>query len=121
MKRGASAALTTDRAPSVAANTMRKSAPTLRPLISCGRVARSTIDRERDQPQLVGSCEPGSVMCWKCEQIDKEISHYQGLSARVTEEGSVKSLDILIAKLKEEKTALHVVEFNPPAKRVPPR
>ena len=121
MKHGAGVALPANCAPSVAANTTSKNAPTLQPLISCGRAARSKIDRERDQPQLVGSCEPGSVMCWKCEQIDKEISHYQGLSARVTEEGSVKSLDILIAKLKEEKTALHIVEFEPPAKRVPPR
>jgi hypothetical protein len=88
--------------------------------IACDQVARSKIDRERDQPQLVGSGELGPAMCWKCEQIDKEISHYEGLSAQVAEERSVKSLDILITRLKEEKTALHV-ELEPPAKKGPPR
>jgi hypothetical protein len=51
-------------------------------------------------------------MCWKCEQIDKEIGHYQGLSARASDERSVKSLDILIAKLEAEKQTLHIVELK---------
>ena len=42
-------------------------------------------------------------MCWKCQEIDKEIGHYRGLSARTQDEGSVKSLDILIARLEAEK------------------
>jgi hypothetical protein len=60
-------------------------------------------------------------MCWKCEQIDKEIKHYRCLCARVTDEGSVKSLDILIAQLEADKTAQHIVIFSPPAKTAPPR
>lgn len=60
-------------------------------------------------------------MCWQCEQIDQEIRHYEGLYTRVTDEWSIKSLDILIAKLKDEKRALHVVEFRRPSKTTRPR
>jgi hypothetical protein len=49
-------------------------------------------------------------MCWKCEEINKEIGHYQGLSGRTTDEGSIKSLDILIARLEAEKKELHIAE-----------
>jgi hypothetical protein len=59
-------------------------------------------------------------MCWKCEQIDRHIEHYRGLSARITNEGSAQSLDILIAKLEARKNELHIVEFNSPAKTAPP-
>ena len=60
-------------------------------------------------------------MCWKCDEIDKEIGHYQGLSARTQDEGSVKSLDILIARLEAEKKGLHIAELDMPAKTAPPR
>jgi hypothetical protein len=60
-------------------------------------------------------------MCWKCEQIDKQIDHYRSLSARTSDERSVKSLEILIATLEDEKQALHVVAFRPPVKTAPPR
>jgi hypothetical protein len=62
-----------------------------------------------------------SVMCWKCEQIDKEIGHYRSLSARVTDERSVKSLDILIAKLEAEKNEVHIAELDTIPKATPPR
>ena len=35
-------------------------------------------------------------MCWRCAEIDKEIDHYRCLFARVADEGSIKSLHILI-------------------------
>ncbi len=60
-------------------------------------------------------------MCWKCEQIDKQIDHYHGLFARITDQGSVKSLDILIAQLEAKKTALHATELESAAKTAPPR
>ena len=60
-------------------------------------------------------------MCWKCEKIDKEIEHYQGLFTRISDERSAKSLDILIAQLEADKRAIHIVEFKLPAKTVPPR
>jgi hypothetical protein len=46
-------------------------------------------------------------MCWKCQEIDKQIGHYQGLSARTSDEGSVKSLHILIATLEATKKEFH--------------
>jgi len=60
-------------------------------------------------------------MCWKCQEIDKEMAHYQGLLARTTDEGSVKSLNILIAKLEGEKNELHIAERDIDAKTTPPR
>lgn len=60
-------------------------------------------------------------MCWKCEEIDKEIGHYQGLSARTNDGGSVKSLDILIARLEAKKKEVHIAELDTPAKTAPPR
>jgi len=54
-------------------------------------------------------------MCWKCEQIDRQIEHYRGLSGRITDERSAKSLDILISNLEDRKSELHIVEFKPPA------
>lgn len=60
-------------------------------------------------------------MCWHCEQIDKEITHYRGLLRRITEQQSVKSVDILIATLEAEKRALHTLEFWHFAKTAPPR
>jgi hypothetical protein len=60
-------------------------------------------------------------MCWKCQEIDKEIGHYHGLSARTTDEGSVKSLNILIAKLEDKKKEVHIAELDIDAKTAPPR
>jgi len=60
-------------------------------------------------------------MCWKCQEIDKEIGHYQGLSARTSDEGSVKSLDILIATLEAAKQEFHAEEVGPLPKTAPPR
>jgi hypothetical protein len=60
-------------------------------------------------------------MCWKCQEIDKEIEHYHGLSVRTTNEGSVKSLNILIAKLEDKKKEVHIAELDIDAKTAPPR
>lgn len=58
-------------------------------------------------------------MCWKCEQIDKQIDHYRGLSDRVADQGSIRSLEILIGKLEADKTGFHIVEFSPAPKTSP--
>jgi len=60
-------------------------------------------------------------MCWYCEQIDKKIEDYRGLSVRVADAQSLKSLDILIAALQAEKSRLHPAELNEPAETAPPR
>jgi len=43
------------------------------------------------------------------------------LSARVSDERSVKSLDILIAKLEDEKKERHIAELDIDTKTAPPR
>lgn len=60
-------------------------------------------------------------MCWQCQQIDREINHYGGLSVRITERASAKSLDILIANLEAEKRQLHAAESTRSADTAPPR
>jgi hypothetical protein len=60
-------------------------------------------------------------MCWQCEVFDREMEHYRTLSARTTDEQTLKSLNILIGKLEAEKERLHVVEFKRPAKSGGPR
>jgi hypothetical protein len=47
-------------------------------------------------------------MCWRCAEIDKEIDHYRCLFARVADQESIKSLHILIDKLKAEKARVHI-------------
>ena len=47
-------------------------------------------------------------MCWKCEEIDRQMEHYRCLSAQTSNEQSVKSLDILLAKLEADKKASHI-------------
>ena len=47
-------------------------------------------------------------MCWRCAEIDKEIDRYRCLFARVLDEGSIKSLHILIDKLEDEKIQIHI-------------
>ena len=46
-------------------------------------------------------------MCWKCEEIDKVILHYQTLSTRVTDRLTLEGLQQLIETLEAEKQALH--------------
>ena len=46
-------------------------------------------------------------MCWKCEEIDKKVLHYQTLSARVTDRLTLEGLQQLIEKLHDEKGTLH--------------
>jgi hypothetical protein len=48
------------------------------------------------------------TMCWLCTEIDREIDHYRCLFSRVADEGSIKSLHILIDKLKAEKIRVHI-------------
>jgi len=60
-------------------------------------------------------------MCWYCEQIDKKIDYYRGLAATITDEQSIKSLDILIAALEARKTQLHPTVSEDDANTAPPR
>jgi hypothetical protein len=46
-------------------------------------------------------------MCWKCEEINKVILHYQTLGARVTDRLTLEGLQQLIEKLETEKKTLH--------------
>ena len=46
-------------------------------------------------------------MCWKCEEIDKKILHYQTLSVRVTDRLTLEGLQQLIETLENENKALH--------------
>ena len=46
-------------------------------------------------------------MCWKCQEIDKRITHYQTLGSQVTDARTLKGLHLLIAKLVDEKKSLH--------------
>jgi hypothetical protein len=46
-------------------------------------------------------------MCWKCEEIEKMILHYQTLSARLTDRLTLEGLQQLIETLEAEKKALH--------------
>jgi hypothetical protein len=48
-------------------------------------------------------------MCWQCEEIDQTIRHYHGLRSQITDEGSLKGIEILIATLEADKKALHPV------------
>ena len=47
------------------------------------------------------------VMCWKCQEIDARITHYQTLGKRVTDPATLKGLGQLIDELRDEKKALH--------------
>jgi len=85
------------------------------------RPADPTICLEREHPPGVGPRRLESAMCWKCQEIDREIEHYHGLSVRTTDEGSVKSLTILIAKLEGRKKELHIAELDIDTKTAPPR
>jgi hypothetical protein len=80
-----------------------------------------TICLEREHALSVDSRKSEQAMCWKCVQIDKEMEHYRGLSTRVSDERSVKCLDILIEKLEGEKKELHIADLDKPAKTAPPR
>ena len=47
-------------------------------------------------------------MCWKCEEINRQMEHYRRLSAQTSNAQSVKSLDILLARLEADKKASHI-------------
>jgi len=47
-------------------------------------------------------------MCWKCDEIDKKIQHYRALAGRITDEQSLKGIDLLIAELEKTKKELHL-------------
>ncbi len=42
-------------------------------------------------------------MCWRCDEIDKKIAHYRELAGRITDEQSLRGIDLLIAKLEATK------------------
>jgi|HubBroStandDraft_5_1064220.scaffolds.fasta_scaffold853671_2 hypothetical protein len=46
-------------------------------------------------------------MCWKCQEIDKKIDHYNKLRSQVLDEQTVEGIDSLAAELEAEKLALH--------------
>jgi hypothetical protein len=46
-------------------------------------------------------------MCWRCDEIDEKIEHYRNLATRITDERSLKGIDLLIARLNEAKEGLH--------------
>ena len=52
-------------------------------------------------------------MCWKCQEIDKKIDHYNKLRSQILDEQTVEGIDSLVAQLKAEKLALH--PEGPPA------
>ena len=47
-------------------------------------------------------------MCSQCDEIDKKIRHYRVLAGRITDEQSVKGIDLLIAELEKMKKELHL-------------
>jgi len=49
-------------------------------------------------------------MCWRCDEIDKKIAHYRELAGRITDEQSLRGIDLLIAKLEATKKELHSEE-----------
>jgi hypothetical protein len=53
-----------------------------------------------------GSCA-GRAMCEKCVELDKKIEHYRQLSRWITDQQTIESLGLFIAKLRAEKAALH--------------
>jgi hypothetical protein len=46
-------------------------------------------------------------MCWRCDEIDKKIEHYRGLAGRITDERTLKGIDLLIEKLGAAKKEFH--------------
>jgi hypothetical protein len=46
-------------------------------------------------------------MCWRCDEIGKKIEHYRKLATRITDERSLKGVELLIARLNETKEGLH--------------
>ena len=46
-------------------------------------------------------------MCWRCDEINKKIEHYRSLISRMTDERTLKGIELLIAKLEETKKELH--------------
>jgi hypothetical protein len=46
-------------------------------------------------------------MCWRCDEIDKKIKHYRELAALITDQQSLKGIDLLIVKLEATKKEFH--------------
>jgi hypothetical protein len=46
-------------------------------------------------------------MCWRCDEIDKKIEHYRELATRLTDERTLKGIDLLIANLEATKKEFH--------------
>ena len=48
-----------------------------------------------------------TAMCHQCVEIDKQIAHFKELARSVGNPQTVRSIDILIAKMEAKKDALH--------------
>jgi hypothetical protein len=48
-----------------------------------------------------------SVMCDKCEQLDKKIEHFRQLAMRIMDPQLSEGIDKLIKEMQAQKAALH--------------
>jgi hypothetical protein len=46
-------------------------------------------------------------MCEGCRKIEEKIAHYREMASYVMDRPTLDSIDVLIARLEEEKGALH--------------
>jgi hypothetical protein len=47
----------------------------------------------------------------QCKSIDRGIVHYRDIASRLTDLQTLKGIDVLIAKMKDEKRRLHPEEL----------
>jgi|KBSMisStaDraftv2_1062788.scaffolds.fasta_scaffold957382_2 hypothetical protein len=46
-------------------------------------------------------------MCEKCKELDEKTAHYRKIATQVTDERTLKEIEILIKGFEVEKEALH--------------
>jgi hypothetical protein len=46
-------------------------------------------------------------MCWRCDEIDEKIEHYRRLAGQITDERTLKGIDLLTEKLEAAKKEFH--------------
>jgi len=46
-------------------------------------------------------------MCEKCKELDEKIAHYRKMAAQITDEQTLKVIDLMIKRFEAEKVALH--------------
>jgi hypothetical protein len=52
-------------------------------------------------------------MCWRCDELDKVITHYRELGYQVTDPQTRAGLATLIEKLEAEKKSYHPEQAGP--------